>query len=76
VYVCKTCRRNAIHRSLTAAGVGLVREVDPDARTVRVGTALNQSTLLTATDTLDGGIVLPGFTLPLRELFDELDRHG
>ena len=27
-------------------------------------------------DTLDGGTVLSGFTLPLRESFGELDRHG
>jgi hypothetical protein len=27
-------------------------------------------------DTLDGESVLPGFLLPLRELFAELDRHG
>ncbi len=28
------------------------------------------------TDTLDGGIVLPGFTLTVQELFSELDRQG
>jgi hypothetical protein len=31
---------------------------------------------LTVADTLDGGSVLPGFTLPLAQLFAELDRHG
>ena len=27
-------------------------------------------------DALDGGDVLPGFALPLADLFAELDRHG
>jgi Uma2 family endonuclease len=59
-----------------AAGVPLVWEIDPRKRTVRVYTAPNRSTTLTAADTLDGGAVLPGFTLPLADLFAELDRHG
>ena len=58
------------------AGVSLVWEVDPRARTVRVYTAEDIFTDLTEADTLDGGIVLPGFTLPLAQLFAELDRHG
>jgi Uma2 family endonuclease len=59
-----------------AAGVELVWEVNPRSRTVAVYTAPAQFTTLTVADTLDGGTVLPGFTLPVRELFDELDRHG
>jgi Uma2 family endonuclease len=59
-----------------AAGVEVVWEIDPDARTVAVYTAPTQSTVLGPADTLDGGIVLPGFTLPLQQLFAELDRHG
>lgn len=58
------------------AGVRLVWEIDPRARTVVVFTAPDASRTLTATDTIDGGDVLPGFTLPLSELFAELDRHG
>jgi Uma2 family endonuclease len=58
------------------AGVQLVWEVDPDARTVSVYTAPEDPTVLTETDTLDGGSVLPGFALPLRDLFGELDRQG
>jgi Uma2 family endonuclease len=58
------------------AGVELVWEIDPDARTVAVYTSVTDVTTLTAADTLDGGVVLPGFTLPLRDLFAELDRHG
>jgi len=58
------------------AGVRLVWEIDPRARTVRVYTSETAFTDLTAADTLDGGVVLPGFTLPLAQLFAELDRHG
>jgi Uma2 family endonuclease len=58
------------------AGVEVVWEIDPETRTAAVYTPVTESTILTATDTLDGGTVLPGFTLPLRELFAELDRQG
>ena len=59
------------------AGVELVWEVDPEARSVVVWTSARESTTLTdPDDTLDGGAVLPGFTTTLRELFKELDRHG
>jgi Uma2 family endonuclease len=58
------------------AGVELVWEIDPDARTVRVYTSAIQVVTLTSGDTLDGGVVLPGFTLALQDLFAELDRHG
>ncbi len=58
------------------AGVRLVWEIDPRARTVRVYTSETTYTDLSAADTLDGGAVLPDFTLPLTELFAELDRHG
>ena len=58
------------------AGVRLVWEIDPRARTVRVYTSETTYSDLTAADTLDGGPVLPGFTLPLAQLFAELDRHG
>ncbi|MBX9580988.1 MAG: Uma2 family endonuclease [Gemmataceae bacterium] len=58
------------------AGVRLVWEVDPRQRTVRVYTNPEQFADLTAADTLSGEPVLPGFTLPLAQLFAELDRHG
>jgi Uma2 family endonuclease len=58
-------------------GVRLVWEVDPEKRTVAVYTAPEApAATLTEADTLDGGAVLPGFALPLRDLFAELDRHG
>jgi Uma2 family endonuclease len=58
-------------REYFAAGTKLVWELDPVARTVAVFTDPTTSTLLTAADTLDGGTVIPGFTLPLAELFDD-----
>jgi Uma2 family endonuclease len=62
-------------REYFSQGTHLVWVVDPRARTVEVFTAPAVSTLLQATDTLDGGTVLPGFTLPLQQLFAELDPH-
>ncbi len=58
------------------AGVRLVWEIDPDARTVTVYTGISAFKVLTAADTLDGGAVLPGFSLLLHDLFAELDRQG
>jgi Uma2 family endonuclease len=58
-----------------SAGVQVVWQVDLDMRTVEVFTAPDQSTVLHETHILDGGPVLPGFTLPLRELFAELDQQ-
>src|SRR5262249_3167397 len=53
------------------AGVRLVWYVDPQARTVCVFTSPGDSRLLDANATLDGGDVLPGFQLPIGELFRE-----
>lgn len=58
------------------AGVRLVWEIDPRTRTVCVYAAIDQFQALTETDTLTGDPVLPGFSLPLAQLFAELDRHG
>jgi Uma2 family endonuclease len=55
-----------------AAGVRLVWLIDPRARTVRIHTASDQSSLLDERQTLDGGDVLPGFALPLGQLFAQL----
>jgi len=58
-------------RDYFTAGVRLVWYVDPPSRTLTVYTAPDQAQLLRETDTLDGGDVLPGFTLPLQQLFVE-----
>ncbi|MBV9123438.1 MAG: Uma2 family endonuclease [Planctomycetes bacterium] len=58
------------------AGVQLVWEIDPLARTAMVYSSPTQVTTLGPGDSLEGGTVLPGFILPLRELFAELDRQG
>lgn len=61
-------------REYFAAGTRLVWYVDPKKRCVSVYTQPGQPTLLREDQVLDGGAVLPGFTLPLRELFAELDK--
>lgn len=43
--------------------------VDPDAQTVEVFTSITRAKRLTSTDTLDGGKLLPGFSMPVSELF-------
>lgn len=50
-------------------GVELVWYVDPAKLTARVFTSPDDSQLLREKHALDGGTVLPGFVLPLRELF-------
>ena len=55
------------------SGVSLVWIVDLEDRTVQVFTSAKRSRTLTEEDTLDGGEVLPGFTLSLRVLFAELE---
>jgi Uma2 family endonuclease len=59
-----------------SAGVQVVWQVDPRTRSVEVFTAPDQSTILHEGQTLEGGTVLPGFMLPLQELFAELDLQG
>ncbi len=51
------------------AGVTLVWLIDPKSETVRVHTAADRSILLKRGESLGGGDVLPGFSLPLDELF-------
>jgi Uma2 family endonuclease len=66
----------AKRRDYFAAGVELVWEIDPRRRTVKVFTSATDATTLRRNDTLDGGSVLPGFVLPVQQLFGELDRQG
>jgi Uma2 family endonuclease len=58
------------------AGVELVWFVDPQKRTVSVYTTPDRYTVLTEEQTLDGGVVLPGFALPLRTLFAGVPRRS
>jgi Uma2 family endonuclease len=58
------------------AGVRILWIVDPEARTVRVATGMDAMHTLAELDVLDGGDVLPGFALSLRELFAELDERA
>jgi Uma2 family endonuclease len=59
-----------------AAGVRQVWLIDPEARAVAVHTAPNEVAFLYQDQTLEGGEVLPGFTVSLRELFAALDLQG
>jgi Uma2 family endonuclease len=61
-------------RDYFLCGVQLVWLVDPAKRTVRVYSAPDRNIKLTEDQTLDGGAVLPGFTLPLRQLFAVVPR--
>jgi Uma2 family endonuclease len=56
------------------AGTSLVWYVDPVKRTVKVHTAPDKSRLFTEADTLDGAEVLPGFTLPVKRVFERLPK--
>jgi Uma2 family endonuclease len=56
------------------AGVELAWVVDPYKRTVAVYTAPDEVTTLTEKETLDGGNVLPGFAMPVKDLFARLPR--
>jgi Uma2 family endonuclease len=57
------------------AGVAVVWMVDPEERRVTVFTSLADSVAYGLADIWDGGAVLPGFSLPLHDLFAELDRR-
>jgi Uma2 family endonuclease len=58
------------------SGTSLVWYVDPESRTVRVYTSPEEFTTIPATGVLDGGTVLPGFTLPVADIFAELASGG
>jgi len=54
------------------SGTRLAWIVDPRKRIVRVHTAPDQFRLLTEDQSLDGGEVLPGLSLSLREVFGRI----
>jgi len=55
------------------AGVRLVWVVYPKARCIHVYEAWNRIRVVTEADTLDGGVVLPGFQFPLDRLFGAVE---
>lgn len=57
-------------------GVRLVWEVDPRTRTIDVYTSRDEFRTFSGGDVLDGGDVLPGFTLPVADPFAPLDAKG
>lgn len=58
-------------REYFRGGARLVWVFEPDDRTVTVHTSARRSRVLTVTETLDGGAVLPGFTLNLSDFFND-----
>ena len=65
------------YREFFASGTRLVWEIDPDKRTVSVfdpADAIKPREVLSAQQSLDGGDVLPGLSLSLKDLFAEFDR--
>lgn len=55
------------------AGARLVWLIDPKGRTATVFTGPDQSAVLHEGESLDGGELLAGFTLPLREIFEAME---
>ena len=60
---------NAKVRDWLDAGSRMVWVVDPENQTVAVYSSPSGAVILGASETLLGGEVLPGFTLPLGEIF-------
>jgi hypothetical protein len=65
-------KSTGIQESYLEAGVRLLWYVDPAARRVEVFTSAATSAVVHESDALFGEPVLPGFVLPLRELFARL----
>ena len=63
----ETARKVELYRK---AGVPLIWVVDPERETVTVHTRGGEPITLRRGDALDGGDVLPGFALPLDDVFD------
>jgi Uma2 family endonuclease len=53
-------------------GTRLVWVVYPNSRTIHVYNSATHVTILTLADTLDGSEVLPGFNVPVRDVFQRL----
>jgi Uma2 family endonuclease len=59
-----------------AAGTELFWIVYPDRREVEASTSPESHQVLGVNDTLDGGAVLPGFSLSIKEYFASADIKG
>jgi len=59
-----------------AWGTRLVWQLDPKSQTMQVFTAAEESSIVDLQGALDGGEVLPGFSLPLAKLFENTDRFA
>ena len=53
-------------------GVGLVWVIDPEAQTIAVLAPGQEGQVLSAGDTLDGGDVLPGFSVAVDDIFAQI----
>jgi Uma2 family endonuclease len=60
-------------REYFEAGVRSVWIVDPKKRTVRQYHALDQSVMLSEDQSLDGGAILPGFVLRVKDIFERYE---
>lgn len=67
---------NRKRREYFEAGARLVWLVDLVARQVQAFTSAEESVVINEDQTLNGGDVLPGFEMPLRQFFNELDEDG
>ena len=56
-----------------AAGVRLIWIINPESRAVRVDGSNKPSVVLRENDSLDGGQVLPGFSVSIRDIFAKVD---
>lgn len=59
-----------------SAGTRLVWQIDPATRSAEVYTGPDDCTKLDESQSLDGSAIVPGFVLPLHELFDRLDEQA
>lgn len=53
-----------------AAGTSMVILLEPDGRTAKVYRSPTEDVILTESDTLDGGDVVPGWRMPVSEIFE------
>jgi Uma2 family endonuclease len=56
------------------AGMKLVWIIDPKMETVTVYTSRHKKKVLTSEQSIDGGKILPGFSLPIKKLFAHIHR--